>query len=311
MAFLTPDPTVIGQTLAKTAAAKAALAVSQAMSPKLVSDVQRVLSTGSVAGQLLGLRTGIGAVDDLLGLTDVRDTATTLLGGLTLRQAQAIYDQSRSASVARKNLFFIRITDANPPAGAYQAAPPAQGGLAGLIQSRVGPAIGAVVGGISSAARTVAGALGAPGLVGSPNSIAAIAASCFDLLALDVSYGSSIQGDHIQVGAAFIDKATGTTPTEMQITTLDDERGTIKSWFDAKQNQVARGDGSFGLPAEYLVRIEVVHAIPSDQVPNENLAYRSVMRMRPQAIQLELSRRDQALAEIQLTFSEFDPFMGT
>lgn len=309
MAFLTPNPKALAETISRTAAGKAAQAVSQAASPKLVSDVQRVLSVGGMVGNILGLRTGIQEIDNLMGLGDARDTATPLLGGLTLRQAEAIYEQVSAARVAKKNLFFIRVTDENPPSGDYQ--PREAGGansLAGLVKSRIGPAIDAVAAGISNAVSRAGSALG---LKVSSSAIAPIALKTFDLLALDVSYGPSLAGDHVQVGSSFLDRPAGRNPTEMQITTMDDEAGTIKRWVEMKTAQLARSDGTFGLPAEYLVTIEVFHAIPSDQVPGYTGAYSKKMRMRVVSSQHDLSRRDQALSECQLQFQEFDPFMGT
>lgn len=326
MGLLNVDLASVGQTLAKTAAGKAAQAVAQSMSPKLVQDVQRVLSVGGFAGQLLGIKTGIGALDGILGLGgSPREAGTPLLGGLSLRQAQTMYEQVSAARVARKNLFFLRILDTNQPKGVYPARSPASGGgLAGLIESRIGPAIGTVMSGISGAVSSIGSAVGGPlgGVVGNmvggalglssgsgSNSISNIALSTFDLLAMDVSYGASISGDHIQVGSSFIDRPTGRDPSEVQITTMDDEAGSIKRWFDGKLDQIARKDGTMGLPAEYLVTIEVVHAIPSAQVPGFSLAYKKVLSLRPASIQHELSRRDQALSELQMTFAQHDYFM--
>jgi hypothetical protein len=141
-------------------------------------------------------------------------------------------------------------------------------------------------------------------------SISQIAVSAFDLLAMDVNYSVSLQGDHQQIGSGFIDKPTGISPTELSITTMDDQAGTIKRWFDGKQAQVAHIDGTMGLPAEYLVTIEVVHAVASEQVANSLRAYSYTKRYRANSRSIDLSRRDQGLAEVQLNFTQFDNFMG-
>lgn len=139
----------------------------------------------------------------------------------------------------------------------------------------------------------------------------AIACASFDMFALDVSYGpSSLTGEKTSIGSGFIDKLTGSEATEMSITTMDDERGTLKRWFEGKVSQAARSDGTFGLPRDYCVNIEVVHAVPSPDVRGSDLAYRSQFTMRPVAMQLDLSRRDQAMQELQLSFSQFDSFAG-
>lgn len=320
MALLNINPGAIGQQLATTAAGKAAQAVAQSMSPKLVQDVQRVLKVGNIVGQTLGLKTGIGVLDNIFNLGDVSNTATPLLGGLTFKQAKAMHDQLKAARVQKKNLFFIRVTDPNPPADVYQPRPSSGGAggktIEGLISSKIGAAIGTVKAGLASASNTINGAvnsaassLGLGGLI-STTSIGAIALSTFDLLALDVSYGAALQSDNVQIGSGFMDRPTGSVPTEMSITTMDDEAGTLKRWFNGKLDQVARPDGTFGLPWEYLVTIEVVHAIPSSDVPGYDLAYSKTLRLRPQTIQGDLSRREQAVAEFQLQLVQFDSFMG-
>lgn len=325
MALLNINPSAIGQTLATTAGAKIAMKVAQAASPKLVQDVQSVLKIGNAAGSILGIRTGIDAIDGLLALGPGNDAPNPLLGGLSLMQAKSIYQQMQALRHARKNLFFLRIWDENPPAGAYQpqASNFSSGGLGGLFASKIGPAANAVVSGISGAVSSIAGrsagnfvagvangALGSLGLDGG-SSVAGAAMASFDLLAMDVSYGSSLISDHVQLGGAFMDRPTGRNPSEMQITTLDDEAGTLKRWFEGKMEQAVHTDGTFGLPWEYLVTIEVVHAIPSEQVDGWEGAYYKALRLRPEAVQVELSRRDQALMEHQFTFKQFDNFMGT
>lgn len=292
------DTGSLAQGLATTAAARIIREVSQSSGPKLVKDVQNVLSIGGLAGRALGMNTGISQLDAALGLAAARDLPHALLGGLSLRQAQAIHQQTRSMRVARKNLFFVRVSDRNPPVGNYQARSQS------LYESRIGEVSAAV----KNPGAAVAGGL-ASFFGGGGQAIAEVAISTFDLLAVDVSYGTAIMGDTVQVGSSFIDKPTGRAPIEVQITTMDDEAGTLKKWFQAKQRQVAPLDGSTGLPADYLLDLEIVHAVPSDRVEGFSLAYASKLAVRAHSAQFELSRRDQALAEVQLQFVEFDPFM--
>lgn len=307
MALLNINPGAIASTITKTAAGKAAQAVAQKMSPKLVQDVQRVLQVGNFIGQGLGIRSGNSLIDGILGLGSAEDAQSPLLGGLSLRQAAAIHEQMMAMRIAVKNLFFIRMYDENPPAGTYAPGPPAGigGALNGLIATGIGKAAGAIGGIVGKIAGDALGSA-----IGVQTTVGGVAVSCFDMLALDVSYGTSIVGDHVQIGASFIDRPTGRNPTELQITTMDDEAGTLKAWFDLKAEQVAHTDGTFGLPAEYLVTFEIVHAIASDQVPTEARAYRKVMRMRAASAQVDLSRRDQAVSELQMTFSQYDHFAG-
>lgn len=317
MALLKLNPAAIGDMLGRTAGAKIAASIAQAASPKFVRDVQRVLDTSRLIGDLLGTSMPVNTVP------------LELLGGLTLQQAKSIHSQMMDMRVARKSLFFVRLIDENPPKGEYQPKSTfTDDSLGGIVKngiSRIGAAAGSVINGISGAVNDIAGkqaGVAAKGLLGgvagglglstgsTGESIAQVAVSTFDLLAMDVSYSVSLQADHQQVGGGFIDKPTGISPAELSITTLDDQAGTIKRWFDAKQAQVAHGDGTMGLPAEYLVTIEVVHAVASDQVANSLRAYSYKKRYRANTRSAELSRRDQGLAELQLNFSEFDNFMG-
>lgn len=328
MALFNLNPSAIGSQIAATAAGKAAQAIAQSMSPKLVQDVQRVLKIGNVVGNTLGIKTGIGVLDNLFSLNGgSTDTPTPLLGGLTLTQAKAIYEQVKSARVSKKNLFFLRITDPNPPIGVYSTRDPnseaqeagglfssvigaAVGGITSSIAGTVGAIAGSAAGSYAGklASSAIGGVLGGTGGSASPNGVGTIAVASFDMLAMDVSYGASIVSDHVQIGSGFIDRVTGRSPSEMSITTMDDEAGSIKRWYNGKIEQIAHHDGTFGLPAEYLVDIQVVHAIPSELVPGYKFAYSKTVRLRPQSIQLELSRRDQAVEELQLQFSQFDSF---
>ena len=329
MAALNFNPAALGETVSNTAVGKAAQAVSQSMSPGLVQDVQRVLKVGNMLGQATGFTSGIGLIDNIFSLGSAEDSATPLLGGLSLRQAQKIHERVRSARVALKNLFFVRLTEQRPPPISYgsntrSGSTPGLGGLAGSVIGRaastVGGSVGAVagtaVGGmagnfVGAAGANLAGRVGIPGMgsAGSPG-IGAVATASFDMLALDVSYGPALQADHQQIGSSFMDRPLGRMPTELSITTMDDEAGTLKQWFKAKLDQIAHPDGTFGLPVEYLVNIEIVHAIPSPEVPTAHLAWSYVMRLRPQSIQVEHSRRDQAVAELPMVFNQFDAFMG-
>lgn len=252
------------ETAKTTAGHRAAQAVAQRMTPQVVRDVQRIMQAANFIGGALDVSTGIDALDNLAGLArSPEDRPTPLLGGLTPKAALEQMRQLREARLARKNLWYIRVTDPNPPVNNY---------------FRAGDAF---------------------------------APPMFDLFALDVAYGpSTLTGEKVAIGSAVLDKLTGSEAVEMTVTTMDDERGTLKRWFEAKANQAARPDGTFGLPGEYCVNIEVVHAIASPDVPNSQRAYRSHLRMRPGSIQYDLSRRDQAIQELQMAFSQFDTFAG-
>jgi hypothetical protein len=175
---------------------------------------------------------------------------------MTLAQARETYEQLRDAQLARKNLFFIRVVDYNPPPIEY--------------------------------------------------SDGALFTSLFNLFAVDVSYSpSTVTSEKIQLGAAVMDRITGVDPVELSVTTMDDSRGSLKRWFDAKVDQAAHSDGTFGLPCESWVDIECYHATPQARED----AYKIAVRMRPQNVQHDLSRRDNALSEVTMTFTQADTFI--
>ncbi|WP_374566033.1 hypothetical protein [Ideonella sp.] len=133
------------------------------------------------------------------------------------------------------------------------------------------------------------------------------------LLAVDVSYNpATLTGDKVAIGGAVMDRLTGSEAVELRITTMDDEIGTLKSWFDAKCSQAVAQDGTFGLPRDYCVFIEVVHGLPDPEVvaASGSEPYSAHVWMRPVTVEHELSRREQALAELNMTFTQFDSFTG-
>jgi hypothetical protein len=226
-----------------TAIGRAAVIAAQKASPGFIDVAQRIISAKSLYDLVFGVPFG--------------DAPLASLGYLTPRQLKAMQDKINEAGPARKNLFFVRITDGNPP--------------------------------LSGPATKVSG--------------------LFDLMCLGVSYApSTITGEKTPIGSGVMDRVTGSEAIDLQLTTMDDEQGTLKEWFDAKAAQVCRQDGTFGLPAQYTVGIEVVHGLASNAVSSELIkrTYRASMLMRPANIQHELSRQDVGIQELQMTFTQVD-----
>lgn len=235
------------------AGARAAAAATQRAMPQVVRDVRSLLD---LPDQPSERNRSQGQAADIQGIP------LALLGGLTLERARQMQQAIRDARLTRKNLWFIRVTDPNPPKIGYAF----QGGHVGGV---------------------------------------------IDLLAVEVSYSPfTMAGEKVNIGAAVLDKLTGTEAVELSLTTMDDEAGTIKRWFEGKCLQAANPNGTFGLPADYCVNIEVVHAVSAPDVPTRVDPYKSFMTMRPQALQLDMSRRESAMQELGLSFSEFDTFLS-
>lgn len=132
-------------------------------------------------------------------------------------------------------------------------------------------------------------------------------ASMFNLFATEVNYSPwTITGDKMRVGSASIDSVHSLESVDLRITTMDDSVGTIKKWFESKAAAATRRDGSVGVPIEYLVKIRILHSFITD-LSNPG-GYESILYVRPAGIEYDLSRRDDNVQEIQMTFSQFDSF---
>lgn len=131
--------------------------------------------------------------------------------------------------------------------------------------------------------------------------------SRFNLLATEVEYSPFIiQADKEQVGSATVDLVRNNEPVEMSITTLDDKDGTIKKWFAMHTAAACPRDGTVTEPGNYAIRIRVLHGYIKDHPAG----YEDIGLFRPENLSVSLSRRDDNLEEIQMTFSQLDTFMS-
>ena len=130
-----------------------------------------------------------------------------------------------------------------------------------------------------------------------------------NLFALDVSYAPfQVQGDAVMVGSGSFDNVTNADRCEMRVTTLDDTSGTVKRWFAERHDTMCHQDGTFGLPIEYLFRVDVLHAYIDEQIDGAAQGWTDSFVMRLGALDFELSRRESGLQEIQMTFVQWDTF---
>lgn len=174
-------------------------------------------------------------------------TPTPLFGGITPKEAKAIYEASRAESKAKKNLWLVE-----------------------------------VVSGVGGAER-------------------------FNLFATEVEYAPhNIAGDKRRVGAATVDAVTGGEAVELRITTMDDAAGSLKRWFAAHAALVEHPDGTVGVPSEYKIGIRIIHGVVSSK---QRVAYEDKGLFRPVGVEYSLSRREDALQELQMTFTQLDTFM--
>jgi len=130
----------------------------------------------------------------------------------------------------------------------------------------------------------------------------------FNLFATELEYAPYIiAGDKARVGGAVVDTVQGAEPVELRLTTLDDAEGSVKQWFAAHHSATAARDGSVGVPGNYAITFKIVHAIITRE---SNVGSHEDMGLfRPVNLDVNLSRREDGLQEVQMTFSQLDTFM--
>lgn len=131
----------------------------------------------------------------------------------------------------------------------------------------------------------------------------------FNLFATELDYSPlTISGDKRKVGGAVLDSVQSSEPVELRVTTMDDQFGTIKRWYEQHHAATVAQDGTVGTPSQYSIQIKIVHSfITRQSTPAE--AYESIGWFRPSNLEISLSRRDDAMQEIQMTFSQLDTFI--
>ena len=129
----------------------------------------------------------------------------------------------------------------------------------------------------------------------------------FNFFAVDVDYAPyTISGEKYRIGSGHVDTVNSGDPVEMRITAFDDTQGTMKAWFKAHAGAAVNGDGTVGLQSQYAIKIKVVHSVTKGAILP---GYEEIGLFRAANIEHSLSRRDPALEEIQLTFTQMDTFI--
>lgn len=134
----------------------------------------------------------------------------------------------------------------------------------------------------------------------------------FNLFATELDYAPlTISGDKRRVGGAVLDSVQSSDPVELRITTMDDQFGTIKRWYEFHHAKTVAQDGTVGVPSGkegYAIKFKIVHSFitRASAIPG---TYESIGWFRPSNLEISLSRRDDAMQEIQMTFSQLDTFI--
>ena len=128
----------------------------------------------------------------------------------------------------------------------------------------------------------------------------------FNIFATECDYSPyQITGEKYKVGTANVDGISGKEPIELRITTLDDESGSLKKWFRSHVMLTINFDGTRNLPALYALHIRILHSFITD----DGDGYELNGLFRPVSLEISLSRRDDALEELSMTFTEIDTFI--
>ena len=113
-----------------------------------------------------------------------------------------------------------------------------------------------------------------------------------------------IVGDRATIGASVVDLPSANEVDEMRITTMDDRQGTIKKWFEQHAAAVVARDGTVGVPASYAITITIEHSFVGDAK-----GFESKGLFRAVTYESSLSRREDELEEITMSFTQLDTFM--
>lgn len=130
----------------------------------------------------------------------------------------------------------------------------------------------------------------------------------FNLFATEIDYSPCvISGESQKVGGANVDGVLGNEPVEVRITTLDDAQGTLKRWFGAHHAAAAARNGTVGEPAKYAITIRILHAVCDESNASDPFEVLGIFRTGN--LDVSLSRREDGLEELQMTFVQLDTFM--
>lgn len=91
-----------------------------------------------------------------------------------------------------------------------------------------------------------------------------------NLFATELDYTPlTISGDKRKVGCAVLDSVQSSEPTELRVTTIDDQFGTIKRWYEQHHAATVSQDGTVGTPKD------IVSAIQEYKIKNNDALFKS------------------------------------
>lgn len=147
----------------------------------------------------------------------------------------------------------------------------------------------------------------------------------WDLLAMGVSFNPiAITGDAVKLGLLQGDSIQQSERVEIRMTFFDNAHGTIKRYLSEKKKQMVNRDGTGNPPSSYVLEILIIHldqtvgrtmigGKPIGVFDLDELTDGSYIQHRYQVrvstLDIDLNKREDSLQELQVTFTEVDPFM--
>lgn len=129
----------------------------------------------------------------------------------------------------------------------------------------------------------------------------------FNMFVIGLDYSPySMAGDRRRIGGASVDSLQGSEHTELSFTTYDDEAGSLKKWFGMHHNAASRRDGTMGVPASYAIKFKIVHAFITRD--SSDGGYEDIGNFRANNLEVGLSRSEDALEELSMSFTQLDTF---
>lgn len=207
-----------------------------------------------------------------------------LLGGYSRKETQKLANKALKTAYAKNNLFLVRLIDPNYPTRSGKTMFFPDSFDASQEPDRV-----------------------------------------WDLFAMGVSFNPiAITGDAIKLGMLQGDSIQQSERVEIRMTFFDNTIGTIKRYLSAKKNQMINKDGTANPPSNYFINLMIIHldqTVGTTKIGNktiglfdeDTLINKSYIKheyiVRVSSLDIDLNKREDSLQELQVTFTEVDPFM--
>lgn len=257
------------------------------------SGVGKVLNNDYVKTGQNAFNQATGLMDNVKGLIGAAKSfladpyqvvPNPLLGGYSRKETQKLAQLAFKTAYAKNNLFLVRIADKHYPMRIPK----------GEIQD--------FSTGLPDESRVL-----------------------WELLAMGVSFNPiAITGDAVKLGLLQGDSIQQSERVEIRMTFFDNAHGTIKRYLSEKKKQMVNRDGTGNPPESYVLELWIIHldqTVGVKKIGNKSIGifddYTLVRdsyikhryQVRVSSLDIDLNKREDSLQELQVTFTEVDPFM--